>query len=594
MFNPNNSTNFKSFWNRLSTFYDFVPSNEKEIIEAYWRQLFNSTEGLYYDLAQAMIAGYIDYAPGYIEDQYIDYNIVFDGDYQNVEIERFTTPVTISGYNAAPSGDNILYNYKITAIDDIGETLPSNSLIIISGQLDLYNNPNTITWQAISGVSGYNIYGRTQNTFNYITTTTNSYFTDDGTETVDTSKTLPTTNTTISSYLYELPSKYIYLTIPVLSGINTGNVLYEGTDYSIEKLHYLRFPSYVANYTYSEYLDTREIFNAPQSLFLLPSLTNLYFKAFGELNSPENVIIENAYSPYISGWVTGDFSYFDERRLYAEHLKHLSQALTNALAKGPTFENLTDAFCLISGMPFSYEEGYVGSISNDGTYNYVPIISGNTYQIPEPMTLSVVEGNWIDKYDILASGIHLHDYISSSGIIEELTAEHPEQFWYTLGIQRSSRTYGLNYYPPFVEYFTDALLPAGILPNYFNLPPRGTIQSGSDFYNIGALATFSGIVTDPEGDILTYAWSHVAPLTSFDSSRNLACTMSTPTSISTTTTLTIPYVDRYYLFRLNVQDGDNSTNIDIEQNVYGSNHFTSWGQTPFILGDAELRYIYLT
>lgn len=594
MFSPNNTTDFAKFWNRLSTFYDFVPRNEKEIIEAYWEQLFNAMEGLPYDLAQVTLAGYLDYTPGYIEEQYQEYNVVFDGNYQNVELEKYQAPTTISGYNVAPSGDNIIYNYKITALDVHGETLPSDSLIIISGQSDLYSNYNTITWEAISGISSYNVYGRLQNKYYYITNTSNTYFTDDGTIPVNSGITLPVSNTTIASYLYPLPNNFAYLTIPILSGINTGNVLIEGTDYEIEDLHYIRFFNDASIYAYDEYTDIREVFNAPRALFLLPSLINLYFKSFGAVNDPEEVIRNNYYTPYISGWLTGAFDYFEERQHYAEHLKYLSHALTNALSKGPSFGNLTDAYCLISGMPFCYESGIVSSIWDDGTYNYVSISGGNTYQFPLPLTVAVEEGSEVDRYEILASGIHLHDYISSSGIIEELTEDNPEQFWYTLGIQRSCRTYGLNYYPPFVDYYTSSLLPAGLLANYFNLAPRGSIWSGSSFYTGGTQATFSGIVTDPENDIMVYSWSHVSPLTDWVGTTPLECTMDNPTDILTTTTLTTPPVDRYYLFRLNAQDCENSTDIDIEQNVYGTYSFDTWGDTPFILGDAELRYIYLT
>jgi len=594
MFSPNNTTDFAKFWNRLSTFYDFVPRNEKEVIEAYWEQLFNAMEGLPYDLAQVTLAGHLDYTPGYIEEQYQDYDVIFDGDNQNVELESYDPPVTISGYNTAPSGDDVIYNYKITALDVHGETLPSDSRIIISGQSDLYSNYNSVTWEAVSGVSSYNVYGRLQNSYYYITNTTNTYFTDDGTLPVTSGITLPTSNTTIAGYVYELPNDYAYLTIPVLSGINTDNVLIEGTDYEIERLHYIKFFGDASTYSYSEYTDTREIFNAPQSIFLLPSLINLYFKAFGEVNEPEEVINDNAYTPYISGWLSGAFTYFDERRYYAEHLKHLSQGLTNALSKGPSFGNLYDAYCLISGMPFTYESGIVSNVWDDGTYNYVAISGGNTYQFPMPLTTALEVGSEVDRYEIIASGIHLHDYISSSGIIEELTELNPEQFWYTLGIQRSSRTYGLDHYEPFVDYYTNALLPAGLLANYFNLVPRGSIASGSSFYAGGAVATLSGVITDPEGDPMTYLWTHVSPLTTFDGSPSLECTIDSPTEIATTTTLTTPPVDRYYLFRINAQDYDNSGDIDIEQNVYGTYSFTTWGQTTFQVGDAELRYTYLT
>jgi len=229
----------------------------------------------------------------------------------------------------------------------------------------------------------------------------------------------------------------------------------------------LRFINEVAvDDVYSEYSDEREIFIAPIALFLLPSLVNLYFQAFGGPENPEGVLNANAYTPYINGY--SSLSYFEQKKAVAVHLKHMSQGLTSALSKGPSFKNLTTAFCMISGMPFSYEAGEV-SITPSGNDNIITISGGNEYFIPSPLTLSVTEGSNIERYEILASGISLHDYISSSGILEELTALNPEQFYYTLGIQRSNKTYGLDYYEPFVDYYTNSLLPAGLLANYFNL-----------------------------------------------------------------------------------------------------------------------------
>jgi len=590
MFSPDNKTNFEAFWNRLSTFYNFVPKNEKTLIENYWKQLFNGMEGLPYDLAQVTLAGYLDYSPGYIEDQYQEYEIVFNGSDKNVEIERYQTPVIISGYNI-PSSDRTIYNYKITALDSNGETLPSTSVIIISGQNNLLSNNNTIIWEAVSGVNSYNIYGRRQNEYYYITNTTNTYFSDNGLIPVNSGITPPSENTTIASYLYKIPNDFIYLTMPVLSGVYSNITLNEGIDFKIQNLHYLKFYNNLNVYSIPGF---KETFVIPKALFLLPSLTNIYFKAFGELNNPEEVIKQEAYTPYINGWLTDSFNFFEKKRYYAEHLKYLSQGLTNALSKGPNFKNLTTAFCLISGMPFCYESGIVNNIWQDSNYNYVSISGGNTYQFPLPLTTSVQIGEPVSRFQILASGIHLHDYVSSSGIIEQLTQINPEEFWYTLGIQRSCRTYGLSHYQPFVDYYTNYILPAGLIINYFNLPPYGYIWSANNFYNGGTLATFSGVVTDPENDILTFFWEHISPVTNYLGNTNLKCTINSPNTIQTTTLLTTPPVDRYYLFRLNVKDCDNSTDIDIEQNVHGTYSFTSWGQTVFILGDAELRYLYLT
>ena len=596
MFSPNNTTNFSAFWSRLSTFYDFVPKNEKKLIEAYWKQLFNAMEGLSYDLAQVGLTGYLDYAPGYIEEQHNEYNIIFSGDDKNVILERLTGPVIDSASNIWPSGNNVIYNYKITTVDVNGnETLPSEALIIISGANSLGGNNNTISWFAATNATSYNVYGRTQNSYNYITNTAGLSFVDNGSISTTTSG-LPIENTSIDSYLYKLPNNYPYLTIPILSGINTGNILTEGTDFEIDKLHHIKFLGDAAAYTYSKFSDQQEVFEAPQALHLLPSLTNLYFKSFGGPENPEGVVNANAYTPYINGY--SSLSNFEQKKAGSIYLKHLSQALTNTLGKGPSFKNLTEGFCLISGMPFSYEAG-IASIETSGADNIVTISGGNDYLIPFPLTLNVGEGEEVEKYQILASGISLHDYISSSGILTELTADNPEQFYYTLGIQRSTRTFGLNHYQPFVDYYTNYLLPAGLLVNYFNLPPRGNISSNDSFAGPGGTVELTANITDPEDDILTYdSWVHVKPLTTWDGSPSLVCTMnqqSSPNEHICDVTLTTPPVDRYYLFRVIVGDsGANIVNIDIEQNIHGTFAFTTWGQTQFQLGDAELRYTYLS
>lgn len=65
--------------------------------------------------------------------------------------------VTPQGTTGAAS-----YGYKITAIDDLGETLPSTQGTTATGNATLNGtNFNRITWSAVTGAKGYRIYGRT-------------------------------------------------------------------------------------------------------------------------------------------------------------------------------------------------------------------------------------------------------------------------------------------------------------------------------------------------------------------------------------------------------------------------------------------------
>jgi len=53
---------------------------------------------------------------------------------------------------------------------------------------------------------------------------------------------------------------------------------------------------------------------------LIPSLTSIYWPAFGESQNPKMIVTSGLYTPYVSGYYGASASYFEKRRLYAQHL----------------------------------------------------------------------------------------------------------------------------------------------------------------------------------------------------------------------------------------------------------------------------------
>lgn len=90
------------------------------------------------------------------------------GDYLSVKIssENIAVPAAPAGVQAALGGTLAAgsFAYKVTAISNVGETMPSpasTSVVIASGT----TNKITVTWTPVEGARGYKLYGRTGSSF---------------------------------------------------------------------------------------------------------------------------------------------------------------------------------------------------------------------------------------------------------------------------------------------------------------------------------------------------------------------------------------------------------------------------------------------
>jgi len=87
--------------------------------------------------------------------------------------------------------------YVITVLNSEGESTPSGIGVTTTGAAVLNgSNYNTVSWSAVSGVSGYNIYKLVGGVFQFLATTSGTSYNDMGAAT--TSQTPPISNTTMT------------------------------------------------------------------------------------------------------------------------------------------------------------------------------------------------------------------------------------------------------------------------------------------------------------------------------------------------------------------------------------------------------------
>lgn len=112
-----------------------------------------------------------------------------------------TTPVNLAVADQGTSGTTT-YSYRVSAVNATGETLAAASVQITDGNATLSTtNFNRVTWDAVSGATKYNIYGRYPSTVNGIGETrlssvTGTTYDDTGADTPSTVFTPPEGNST--------------------------------------------------------------------------------------------------------------------------------------------------------------------------------------------------------------------------------------------------------------------------------------------------------------------------------------------------------------------------------------------------------------
>jgi len=83
--------------------------------------------------------------------------------YDGTTITTYSALLTPTGLAVTPQGTtgSTAYSYRVSAVNSIGETIAATSVAIANGNATLNaTNFNRVTWSAVVGATGYNIWGR--------------------------------------------------------------------------------------------------------------------------------------------------------------------------------------------------------------------------------------------------------------------------------------------------------------------------------------------------------------------------------------------------------------------------------------------------
>lgn len=208
-------------------------------------------------------------------------------------------------------------------------------------------------------------------------------------------------NTTLSEVHVPITDGYKYASIPKIVGYNNQVEYTQGIDYFIRGLDTLVF-TVVPDFDY---------YIMDPSVGVNPVLSDFYLPRLG--GDIAKIMENQEYVPFIQGWAgqTGN----EKQINYLFHLMRLVHGVVIKLRQEPTMDNLTEAYGLLSGYPFSYEAGIVTAV----TANTITVEGDNsyTYDMGEATTFSKSVGQTYEQFELLRGYVAMTDageYMDSS------------------------------------------------------------------------------------------------------------------------------------------------------------------------------------
>jgi hypothetical protein len=196
-----------------------------------------------------------------------------------------------------------------------------------------------------------------------------------------------------------------------LSGVETGQILEEFTDYEIADYNKLliydvenletdvKYPNHKYVNLYSEQIS---------------KISDVVFNLFRKMTGIESVHIQQTYYwPFTYSGVNDPGyeqikSYRDEKAVL---LKYMSWALLYLKKKMPTLDTIQWIYNILFNMPFAYEEGNITITDNVAT------LGSHTYYKHDNDVWAFSTGQTVEKFEPLCSGITVDDWITDPTLI---------------------------------------------------------------------------------------------------------------------------------------------------------------------------------
>jgi hypothetical protein len=253
----------------------------------------------------------------------------------------------------------------------------------------------------------------------------------------------------VPSGIFSMPSGLMNTYYQDVDNEYVTETLTEGTDFIIEdydRITFLNNPPFTADASESNI--SKGSLYAPFVQLLNPVL----FALFGALVDITKDQLKNKEYPAHETGATDT----DQIRLDLRHLKFMIWALHYLKRQMPTITNLRRLYGIARGVPFAYVSGLVDSITVGA--QQVVAIGAYNYYIPSGLALLVSEGDSVEQFELLVSGIDVYDWYNNQPRILQLT-QMDWQEKAILELVSDSSLDSLTYSSTFVSGLIDDVIP---------------------------------------------------------------------------------------------------------------------------------------
>lgn len=227
---------------------------------------------------------------------------------------------------------------------------------------------------------------------------------------------------------FSLPDEYVgTFSIPMLSGINTGQMLTQGTDFEIVDANKLYIYTLSGLEADPRYVEEQRISMFADNLYRIdPAIFHLMRPMAGTdiLVPGQEIYHPFSYDGAFTSGLETDHAYLVEQ---ATLIKFATWAVFYFRIQKPTIGNLENLYNVLYNLPFAYESG-IASISGQEC-----TIGDYTYFLPGGENWGVGNGVEINRFQPLTSGIEIKDRVS-----------HPAEIASEFGMLRDANAFILE------------------------------------------------------------------------------------------------------------------------------------------------------
>lgn len=250
---------------------------------------------------------------------------------------------------------------------------------------------------------------------------------------------------------FSLPDEYVgTFSIPVLSGINTGQVLTQGTDYEIvnaNKIYMYDIDSGLDPDT--RYIEEKRVSMFADDLYRIDPMTFSLLRDMADtdiLVPGQEIYFPFTYDGAFTSGLETNHAYLVEQAILT---KYMTWAVFYYRIQMPVIRNLEKLYNILYNLPFAYEAG-TSSISGQTC-----TIGDYTYYLPGGESWGIGNGEEISRFQPLTSGIEIQDRVSNPSEIEAEFGTLKDANSFILEVTASARS---NYDNDFINDYEDKFI----------------------------------------------------------------------------------------------------------------------------------------